>query len=65
MDPDREHQLRDLIAKWESKVLELSGTDAVGAADAKIELQDAKALVIDGNPQSRSIIVNQLRDEAP
>lgn len=26
------------------------------------ELQDAKALVIDGNPQSRSIIVNQLRD---
>jgi CheY-like chemotaxis protein len=25
-------------------------------------LQDAKALVIDGNPQSRSIIVNQLRE---
>jgi CheY-like chemotaxis protein/Tfp pilus assembly protein PilF len=26
------------------------------------DLQDARALVIDGNPQSRSIIVNQLRD---
>lgn len=26
------------------------------------DLRDAKALVIDGNPQSRSIIVNQLRD---
>jgi tetratricopeptide (TPR) repeat protein len=26
------------------------------------ELQDARALVIDGNPQSRSIIVGQLRD---
>ncbi len=26
------------------------------------DLQDAKALVIDGNPQSRSIIVNQLRE---
>ena len=43
MDPDREQQLRDLIAKWESKVLELSGTDAVGAADAEIKLYDAKA----------------------
>ena len=26
------------------------------------DLHDAKAMVIDGNPQSRSIIVNQLRD---
>lgn len=28
----------------------------------KSDLQDARALVIDGNPQSRSIIVNQLRE---
>ena len=31
-------------------------------SDEHNDLQEAKALVIDGNPQSRSIIVSQLRD---
>lgn len=31
-------------------------------SDYAKELQDAKTLVVDGNPQSRSIIVSQLRD---
>jgi multidrug resistance efflux pump len=39
----REQGLHDLIVQWESKVLELAGKDAVGAADAKIEQHDAEA----------------------